>query len=294
MFDRVELKRASELPAGQRLSSLEAFSQDFLSGNGYASLCQTVWNFGPPSTNPNGMPSWHFCRADRVDDLFRRYTSNRPFVLVTHNDDRNIGEACERYLDHPALVAWFGINIQVEHPKLIPIPIGIANPIWPTGDAAALSQVQQLSTSKYRLFDVSFNNAEENRVRAHCLSVTALRPARRRPFPDYLMDLSEAWFCLSPEGIGLDCYRTWEALYLRTVPIVIRSPLTEELEDIPIVALDDWSDFRESNFSSDRYHDVWGNWDPDNLSLDNFAMRMEARLRQVEPMWDTMVAEWVS
>jgi len=42
-------------------------------------------------------------------------------------------------------------------------------------------------------------------------------------------------FIISPEGIGRDCYRTWDALYLKTVPIVIRSVTMSHFADLPIL-----------------------------------------------------------
>ena len=47
-------------------------------------------------------------------------------------------------------------------------------------------------------------------------------------------------FHLSPEGNGLDCHRTWEALYLGVVPIVQSGPLNELLADTPAWIVDDW------------------------------------------------------
>jgi hypothetical protein len=49
-------------------------------------------------------------------------------------------------------------------------------------------------------------------------------------------------FELSPRGNGLDCFRTWEALLLGTIPIVRTStldPLYED-EDLPVVIIRDW------------------------------------------------------
>jgi hypothetical protein len=49
-------------------------------------------------------------------------------------------------------------------------------------------------------------------------------------------------FVLSPRGRGLDCYRTYEALYLGTFPIVKTSPLDHLFKDLPVLIVDDWSD----------------------------------------------------
>ena len=50
--------------------------------------------------------------------------------------------------------------------------------------------------------------------------------------------------CSSPHrgGIGADCHRTWEAMYLSIVPIVKRSAMAEHFWEIglPLMIVDDW------------------------------------------------------
>ena len=58
-------------------------------------------------------------------------------------------------------------------------------------------------------------------------------------------------FVLSPIGNGLDCHRTWEAIYLGCVPVVLCGSLSEEFtSNLPIFAVEDWSDF--FNLSTDQ------------------------------------------
>jgi hypothetical protein len=60
--------------------------------------------------------------------------------------------------------------------------------------------------------------------------------------------LSTYKFCICPEGNGVDTHRLWEALYLKTIPIVIKSEFTEILEynKIPLVILNNWNEFDEN------------------------------------------------
>src|SRR3954465_6173983 len=67
----------------------------------------------------------------------------RGYVLITHNGDTEVGpdeiafvEASGDKLGH-----WFCQNLAVEHPKLSPLPIGVANPMWEHGDVDALCAV---------------------------------------------------------------------------------------------------------------------------------------------------------
>jgi hypothetical protein len=46
-------------------------------------------------------------------------------------------------------------------------------------------------------------------------------------------------FWLSPRGNGIDCHRTWEALYLDIIPIVWNSSLNTLYDDLPVLIIND-------------------------------------------------------
>ena len=46
-------------------------------------------------------------------------------------------------------------------------------------------------------------------------------------------------FWLSPRGGGIDCHRTWEALYLDIIPIVWNTSLNVLYDDLPVLIIDD-------------------------------------------------------
>lgn len=46
-------------------------------------------------------------------------------------------------------------------------------------------------------------------------------------------------FWISPRGNGIDCHRTWEALYLDVIPIVWNNSLTVLYEDLPMLVIND-------------------------------------------------------
>ncbi|CAF0807440.1 unnamed protein product [Adineta steineri] len=53
-------------------------------------------------------------------------------------------------------------------------------------------------------------------------------------------------FWLSPRGGGLDCHRTWEALYLDIIPIVWNSSLNVLYENLPVVIINDYIELNET------------------------------------------------
>ena len=68
-------------------------------------------------------------------------------------------------------------------------------------------------------------------------------------------------YCISPEGNGIDCYRTWESLYLKVVPICKRSVMVEYFSTIfPIFIVDTWDNL-DINCLEKQYDSFnWDNW----------------------------------
>ena len=49
-------------------------------------------------------------------------------------------------------------------------------------------------------------------------------------------------FVASPAGNGPDCHRTWEAIYLKVIPIVLKSEIDEIFKMLPIYVIDTWDE----------------------------------------------------
>ena len=72
-------------------------------------------------------------------------------------------------------------------------------------------------------------------------------PRLQAPWGDdtrsYYRILSQFHFVLSPPGNGLDCFRTWDALAVGTVPIVKRQgPMDRMYDKLPVLLVDKWDD----------------------------------------------------
>jgi len=52
-------------------------------------------------------------------------------------------------------------------------------------------------------------------------------------------------FVVSPNGVGLDCFRTYEILHLGSYPIVRSSNLDEIYEALPVLIVEKWQDVTE-------------------------------------------------
>jgi hypothetical protein len=78
-----------------------------------------------------------FVKADMFPQFFGHpYRSiKNPFVLITHNSDYYAPSDFRARLDDAKILVWYASNPDVrKHPKLVPIPIGLANTRWPGGN----------------------------------------------------------------------------------------------------------------------------------------------------------------
>lgn len=276
-----EMQQARALARwGRRIEILNKFDPRYLSGNVFAGMCRHVLNYGRLRTNPRGREGWWFVKIDFLEHFFGRLVPDAPFVLVTHNGDRPVDATCLGFLSHPRLVVWFSSNVAIGHPKLVPVPVGVANAIWPHGDTAVFDRVVAEGRTKSELVEVSFSLGSNPAERAACLEKTGLSARARLPFPRYLERLAASYFCLSPAGNGLDCHRTWEAFYVRTIPIVTSSILTAELPSLPWIVLDDWSEYESLELSPQLYREIWAGWDPASLTGHFYRRQMLDKARR--------------
>ena len=198
-------------------------------------------------------------------------------VLFTGYSDAPVDRTHRRYLARARVRAWFATNLLLEHPKVRALPYGIGA-VATAEDMATLRGVQERRLPKTRLFHCMFEVERNPHERAYCLQQTGVPLDPPMPWLEYLETLAASYFCISPRGMGIDCVRTWEALLLRTVPVVRRSLLTEHHRDFPMIVLDDWSEFRSIDFSPELYERTWNAWDPDELLLSRYLERVERTL----------------
>ena len=72
-----------------------------------------------------------------------------------------------------------------------------------------------------------------------------------KDFKEYLDELSSHSYALCPEGNGIDSYRILECIYLGVVPIVLQSPTTEYMSDLPILLVDSLHDIYPEKLESE-------------------------------------------
>ena len=195
-----------------------------------------------------------------------------------------------RFLDLPNLVGWFSQNALAAHPKLHGIPIGL-NGADVGRMKMILDRCQHLTAPirvRKTLLFINFGLGPTERnevfwnvhrwasfahiawprsadVRCPECKVLLQKSNRINSFAEYLTALAESSFTFSPPGSGWDCYRTWEALYLGSVPILLRTgtPFDDMYADLPVLFVDSYQDVTESMLLAalTRFQSVNFNWE---------------------------------
>ncbi len=176
---------------------------------------------------------------------------NAPYILITHGGWPSIPGKLEHCLDDPKIIAWFGKNIDRNHPKLHPLPIGLANNNTPCGNTNVVKEAITSAPSPtarrtdklvYMNMTIRCNPKERGAALNTLREKEFCQFSKRKPFPQYIKELSQFRFVVSPHGIGIDCHRTWEAMLVGTIPIVRRSSIVELFDDLPVLIIDSWDE----------------------------------------------------
>lgn len=171
------------------------------------------------------------------------------YILITHGADRSVPGQFKSCLEDPKIIAWLGRNPSIKfHKKFHPIPIGInARQIHAAKGVMPMYQrINQLECPKEHLLYMNMNIGTNEEQRGSVYKLFSSKPycycCSRKPMEEYLMDMKKSHFVLSPTGRGLDCFRTWEAILVGSIPVVTPSYLDPLFKDLPVLIVKDWKD----------------------------------------------------
>jgi len=235
----------------------------FVSGDAFRAYSDYCYDEVDKSLDPLIVPSRStiFVKTDYLQDFFDTVHPHLPYyILIAHNSDAPTPGRFRAYLDDPKLIAWFGQNYDgYEHPKMHPIPMGIANFCWPHGNADILKEIQEQRLPKQHLAHMNFDKKTflEERFpvfRQFTAASYCYRPPQK-PYRGYMADLAASKFEIAPRGNAWDTHRIWESLYVGTIPIVKSSPLDKLYAGLPILIIQDWHQVNE-RFLQQKYQEI--------------------------------------
>jgi hypothetical protein len=246
----------------------------YITGSGYRYLCDYVYDdyesFDLRSIEQfDGMNI--FIKTEQIIDFghlaLPKITKN--FKLYTHNSDTPIisHPTILDILNNKKLIEWHAQNVMFKHKKLKSIPIGLPNKIWKGGDTDLFDSIREKDLPKDNLLYCNFDLGTNKSERLECLSSIGLKMDPKVEFEVYLENIAKSYFIISPNGNGVDCHRHWEALYLKTIPIVTNSVNIENFPEMPFLTLNKWDEYKSLDLSPELYNHMWANFDLNKIFI---------------------------
>ena len=179
--------------------------------------------------------------------------------LLFHNGDHfpqtdKIAAICNRFK------RIYTVNWRGSSPNVIPIPIGLENEGYLRNGVLQdylrmLPKLAPLSERPIKLlaaFSLHTNKLEREQalyfakqIEGACILDKQVTPRKYREL------ISKSIYVLSPPGNGIDCHRTWEALFLGAIPVVKRKYWPFSHLDLDVTVVDDWADMMHLSRSVD-------------------------------------------
>ncbi len=232
-----------------------------------------------------------------VNDFLKNINFKHNFILITHNSDGKVIVGGDQFPNADSnlipdnLKFWFAQNVCVSNEKIFSIPIGLENSEW-FPSTKKIEKIKNKSNEKksyknllYINHNVSTNLNERNEpyeLFKNDSWVTIEHGSNGNNFDNYLNNISSHKFVLCPEGNGTDTHRTWETLYVGSIPIEKRNINNSSLNDLPICFVDKWSDITE-DFLNKEYDRITNTkWDLSKLNFNYWVKKIENYVRDID------------
>jgi hypothetical protein len=149
------------------------------------------------------------------------------------------------YLNHNHTLAAFTVQHQAfDHPKVHSIPLGIKNV-----EIIHRYVHDTAPVNKTQLLMMNFHERTERGIVGKIVRRNFNGTVNNTYGSDsylYLKEMRQSKFVMSPSGLGWDCYRNWEALYMGSFPIIERYNRSDgwhrTLDGLPVLWVDTFHD----------------------------------------------------
>lgn len=136
------------------------------------------------------------------------------------------------------IIAWYCTNLAINHHRSHWLPFGINE----EGNNTSAVISEYIGKPKRKLLYLNFQNHTSERVqlKQHYAAFAGegwvtLEQKANVPYREFLNEMAQHEFVLCPSGNGLDCYRTYEALYLGCIPVMAKSEFAFKFQRLPVL-----------------------------------------------------------
>ncbi len=190
--------------------------------------------------------------GEKIFSAWGNRVPRNPVEVYIHQGDRIPSSNLMKKM-HELRFMLYSVNWLGDTKICKPIPVGIPTKsfqgfhgklIYESALNAVAGKDRKKEHQIYVNFDITTNIIQrklalENLVR-HADSFV---PNQRLSVEKNLTNIQHSKYVISPPGAGADCYRTWEALYLGAIPVVLRKFWPFNHLDLPVKVVDSYSSF---------------------------------------------------
>jgi len=226
-------------------------SLPYITGDGFRGIANYIINEnGINSLFHSNEKNIFFCE---VKDLYliKRYINLiNNNILIIHNGDDAPDMNLRKLLNHN-LIKLYSTNIIKVFDNETCIPIGLENAkLKKSGSFNYYFNLNNNNIKKSELVFASFNVGTNTSERLPLLNLCKYYDIENEyglSLLNYRKRLLNAKFILSPPGNGIDCHRTWEAIYHKSVPVILRKYCLFNEHSLPILVVKKYEDFLNLN-----------------------------------------------
>ena len=218
----------------------------------------------------------------KLKDWFKYIVPFHEIIYNTSVDDVDVqaGAKWDHFIDE-----CIGVSVQCT--------MNFINELSSSNSLNSLNSLNPLNNrDKLVLCAFSPNSERGRRVRnevnrPRILHTLASNGIGNRPIGDaYWGELLRHKFVVSPEGNGIQCHRTYEALYWKAIPIVEDNPLSiKQLEGLPILFTHDYSEINEKYLNKKYEEMLEKEYDFSFLFMSNYSEETQERIRRRTQFW---------
>lgn len=267
---------------------------DFIQGDKFIGLAD--WTYAPvirSRSDYDNLPSTLNLSLLKEKDIVYTHTiyvnklfnliqhTHKEIYIITHNSDDNINDTYNIPLN---IVKWFTTNVNAKDERIQSIPIGLENDRWhPLGHKKEKIE-DMLKTSK-NLKNLVYVC---HKIRTNLYKRAFIYPLFKGKswstvqggdhavlFDEYLDNVYNHRFVVCPEGNGMDTHRTWEALYMGTIPIEKRNTNNQFYTDLPICFVDEWEEITVDFLERWLIGSSWQTWNMKKLAFEYWKNKIQ-------------------
>lgn len=190
-----------------------------------------------------------YCKTDYIYDLFHELENvKKDIKIITSQSDYEINENI--FKKKPKCIKkWFAINVNYEHRDLIPIPLGTGTSF--PKEHLLFDEIEDTNKEKENLLYINHRSETNFAERGKIYEKFRNNPWCTIDEPTLQLEqfkekVKRHNYVLCPRGNGFDTHRMWECLYIGTIPVVRKHITHKNLDDLPILFVENYEDINEN------------------------------------------------